>query len=151
MAKIVVEAVDVDVDSKKDGSNDHENVVAHKLLSNGIVKSRRSWRGCIELGEWMDQQLGWRKEQIYCNKTEQFTYDIDTSKNNGPFSLANLAESEEGSENTVSIAAGENLVSGDGGRVHPKHVQDDADEDTNSQDCSKEDDNDHDVVPPNVL
>ena len=73
MAKIVVEAVDVDVDSKKDGSNDHENVVAHKLLSNGIVKSRRSWRGCIELGEWMDQQLGWRKEQIYCNKTEQFT------------------------------------------------------------------------------
>ena len=55
MAEIVVEAVDVDVDSEKDGSDDHENVVAHELLGNGVVESWRSGGGGVELGERVDQ------------------------------------------------------------------------------------------------
>ena len=72
MAEIVVEAVDVDVHSEEDGSDDHEDVVAHELLGDGVVKSWRSGGGGVELGERMHQQLGRGKKQIYGHKTEQF-------------------------------------------------------------------------------
>merc|ERR1719350_508929 len=37
-AEVVVEAIDVDVNSEEDGGDDHEDVVAHKLLGDGVVE-----------------------------------------------------------------------------------------------------------------
>ena len=91
--------------------------------------------------------MGASQKQLFFS----FTNDIDTSKNNGPLALTNLTESEERSENAVIVAASEDLVGGDGGGVHPKHCQDDTDKNTNTEDGSEEDDNDHDVVSSNIF
>ena len=57
MAEIVVEAEDVDVHSKEDGSDNHENVVAHELLGDGVMEGWGPGRGGVELGEGVNQQL----------------------------------------------------------------------------------------------
>ena len=70
-AEVVVEAVDVDVDSEEDGGDDHEDVVAHELLSDGVVQGGGAGRGGVELGEGVDQKLRGRQEQVNGDQTEQ--------------------------------------------------------------------------------
>jgi len=72
-AEVVVELVHVDVHSEEDGGEHHHDVVAHQLLGDGVVKRWRSWRGGVELVEWMNQQLRWRQKQVDCHQTEQLS------------------------------------------------------------------------------
>ena len=64
--------IDVDVDSEEDGGDDHEDVVAHELLGDGVVEGGGPGRGGVELGEGVDQQLRGRQEQVDGDQTEQF-------------------------------------------------------------------------------
>ena len=72
--EVVVEAVDVDVDSEEDGGDDHEDVVAHELLGDGVMEGGGPGRGGVELGEGVNQQLRGRQEQVDGDQTEQFAW-----------------------------------------------------------------------------
>ena len=67
---IVVEAIFIDIKTEENTAGDEENVVVDELLGNGIVEGWRAWRGGIELGEWVDEELRWGQEEVDGDKTE---------------------------------------------------------------------------------
>ena len=67
---IVVEAILIDIQTEENAAGDEENVVVDELFGNGIVEGGRAWRGGIELGEWVDEELRWGQEEVDGDKTE---------------------------------------------------------------------------------
>ena len=65
-------------------------------------------------------------------------------------SCANLTEPEEGGEKVVSLEPCDHSVSSDGGGVHAKKRQCDTYQEAQSEDGSRQNDNDHDVIATNV-
>ena len=61
-----------------------------------------------------------------------------------------MTKSEEGSEEVVCLEPGDHPVSGDGGGIHVTTNKNNAEHGRETKDSSQQDDNDHDVVAPDV-
>ena len=54
MTEGIVEVMDMNINSKKNSRDDHDDVVAHEILGNHVVQCWRTGRISVELVEWMD-------------------------------------------------------------------------------------------------
>ena len=67
---IVVEAILIDINTEENAAGDEENVVVDELFGNGIGEGGRAWGCGVELAEWVEEELGWRQEEVDGDKTE---------------------------------------------------------------------------------
>ena len=78
------------------------------------------------------------------------TNKISSPKQRSPLSRTNLTKPEEGGEEVVGLEPCDHPVCGHGSRVHAKESKNDAYHEAKPKNGSQQDDNDHDVVAPNV-
>ena len=74
---IVVEAILIDINTEENAAGDEENVVVDELFGNGIVEGWRAWRGGIELGEWVDEELRWGQEEVDGDEAEYLALNMN--------------------------------------------------------------------------
>merc|ERR1712106_1092926 len=109
-----------------------------------------AWGSDIELHERVNKELRRGQEEIDGEKTEYLANKSCSTKQRCPLSSTNLTESEEAGEKVIGLEPCDHSVSSDGGGVHAKKSQCDTYQEAQSEDGSRQDDNDHDVIATNV-
>jgi len=145
-AEVVVEPILANVDTEEDGGENEDDVVVDELFGDCVVEGGGAGGGGVELVEGMNNELGGRQEEIDSDEREDPADYSESAKECYPLLLTSLAEPDEGSEEVVGLELGDDSVSANVESIHAKGSENTADDKTNAEHDSDEDDDDHDVI-----